>query len=78
MDRTELRKALSALGVPSSVYSLGGGPADERVCLEHRGETWLVTFYERGTERVLGSFCSESAACEFMLSELRQDAALAR
>jgi hypothetical protein len=73
MDRIELRKALSTLGVPPSIYSLGGGPVDERMCLEHRDKVWLVSFHERGAEQVLGSFDNESAACEFMLEALRQE-----
>lgn len=78
MDRIELRKALSDLSVPSSIYSLSGSQVDERVCMLQRDNAWLVTFYERGVERLLGSFDTESAACEFMLSELRREASLGR
>lgn len=73
MNKIELRRALVSLGVPSSIYSLSGGQADERVCLYQYDEKWRVSFFERGQERVLGTFATEVAACEFMLEELRRE-----
>lgn len=73
MNKIELREALISLGVPSRIYSLNGSQIDERVCLYQTAEEWRVSFFERGQERQLGSFSNESAACEFMLSELKHE-----
>lgn len=73
MNKAELRAELQTLGVPTRVYSLSGNRVDERVCLyEHDGE-WKVSFFERGQERLLGAFSSESEACKFMLGELKHE-----
>ncbi len=73
MNKAELRAELKTLGVPTRVYSLSGNQVDERVCLyEYDGE-WRVSFFERGQERLLGAFSSESEACKFMLGELKHE-----
>jgi hypothetical protein len=73
MDRTSLRIALQELGVPARLYSLSGSQADERICLYQDDGEWRVSFFERGQERPLGRFNNESAACEFMLEQLKHE-----
>jgi hypothetical protein len=73
MDKTELRTALQTLGVPMRIYSLSGNQADERVCLYQYNGEWRVSFFERGQERLLGAFSTESEACEFMLGKLKHE-----
>lgn len=73
MNKTELRTALTTLGVPSRTYSLSGSPSDERLCLLGDAGAWRVSFFERGQERLMGTFDTEAAACEFMLSELKHE-----
>lgn len=70
MNIQQLGEELKKNAVPSRVYSLTGRQ-DERLCIERRGDMWVVFFVERGKERVLKQFSSEPAACDFMLEELR-------
>lgn len=72
MNISELKFKLEEIGVPRRVYSLGT-ISDERVCLLCRDTKWYVIFYERGHEKILGSFESENFACEFMLKELKYE-----
>jgi hypothetical protein len=70
MNIEQLKCELERLGVPRRVYSLNGGK-DERLCIECRDGEWVVFFVERGQERTLKQFVSESDACAFMLTELK-------
>lgn len=70
MNIQQLDKELKKIAVPPRVYSLTGRQ-DERLCIEPQGDRWVVFFVERGKERVLKQFLSESDACDFMLEELR-------
>jgi hypothetical protein len=70
MNIEQLKAELEALGVPRRVYSLSGRK-DERLCIECREGTWFVFFVERGQERALKKFATESEACSFMLEELK-------
>lgn len=72
MNRHELIAVLKKLGVPSVYYSLSGSNTNERICLIESEGKWKVSFFERGQEAILGSFESESSACEFMLGELKR------
>lgn len=73
MDKTELRAAFQTLGVHTRVYSLSDNQMDERFCLYQQEGWWRVSFFERGQKHVLGSFSTESVACESILEELKHE-----
>ncbi len=70
MNIEQLKHELERLGIPRRIYSLNGGK-DERLCMENRDGNWVVFFVERGQDRILKQFVSESDACAFMLEELK-------
>jgi hypothetical protein len=53
-----------------ALVSLDGERADETYVLEHRGEGWLVFFWERGQKHGFRKHGSEDAACRDLLGRL--------
>ena len=71
MNRSDLKRMLMNLGVPSDFYNLdGGGRTDERLCLEFANGEWKVCFRERGICTTDETFESEEAACRFIYEQL--------
>jgi hypothetical protein len=67
MTREDLKRRLVAEGFRSDVYSLDGHLTSyEGLVLENVGASWNIDYSERGTRRRLGSFATESEACERM------------
>ena len=64
VDRKRLHKLLVSRGVdPTSVSLYGDTSGDTVFVLDHRGQEWFVSFYERGVQRSVEVFPSEDAAC---------------
>jgi hypothetical protein len=51
MDRSELRGMLRDEGFPDDSYSLDGGLAEDRLCLDEAHGWWFVYYAERGRRR---------------------------
>jgi hypothetical protein len=73
MDRQELERLLRDEGIDERAYSLDGGMPPERLCLALEGPRWVVYYSERGIRTGLHRFTSESAACQYLLTRLRDD-----
>ena len=73
MDLRELERLLRAEGVRDDAYALGGGLPAEAYCIDRDGAEWVVYYSERGVRTGLRRFSSESAACQYLLNELRDD-----
>ena len=61
---------LELLGIPPHCYSLCGFK-DDALCLETTEDGWIVYVAERGRKNYVERFDSETAACTFILDELR-------
>lgn len=64
-----LERILTENGVPVYSYSLGG-PAEECVCLEHRGNGWMVYEISRGQEVHACRFSSFHQACRHLFGSI--------
>jgi hypothetical protein len=73
MNRHELRNTLQAEGIRSDAYGLDGGHPNECYVLSGNDPIWSVYYSERGLETGLRQFGSEEAACEYLLTILRED-----
>ena len=73
MNRQELERMLRAEAIREDAYSLDGGLPPERLCLSVEDCEWVVYYSERGLRTRLTRFTSESAACQYLLNELRDD-----
>ena len=71
MDRQQLRYLLAKEGVPEWAYSLSGGLAEDRLCLDEVHGRWLVYYVERGRRWNERWFRTEDEACRHMLDQLR-------
>ena len=78
MNRQELETILHAEGISEDAYSLEGGLPSERLCLAAEGGGWVVYYSERGIRSGLRRFSTESAACQYLLNELRDDPSATR
>jgi hypothetical protein len=72
MNRDDLRKVLRDDGVPANSYSLEGGLAEDRLCLDEAHGWWFVYYAERGRRWDERRFSTEDAACQYFLGQLRQ------
>jgi len=64
MNRIELKKALIQANVPQSYYNLDGiGETDQKMCLEHVSDGWVVYYTERGQRFDEIFFKNEEDAC---------------
>ena len=74
MNLTELQDALVAAGVRERAYAIEGRSClDEQYRLECRGGSWCTYYSERGLERNLVAFPSETAACSSFLRWVLND-----
>jgi hypothetical protein len=73
MNRQELERSLRTEGIRDDAYSLDGGLLPERYCLAQEAGRWVVYYSERGIRRGLQGFTSESAACQYLLTRIRDD-----
>jgi len=65
MDKNELRQKLNNEKIPISYYNIDGiGEIDQKLCLEHNGNKWLVYYSERGQKFDLSVFDDEEDACK--------------
>lgn len=60
----ELKSALQDGGFRPDGYRILEAPDESTWCIEKRGKTWLVFYFERGTKWEIQRFKEESAACE--------------
>ncbi len=70
MNLEELRVALAKLEHDARRYRVLEKPDDSTWCIERRGKTWLVFWFERGTRFDLQRFKTEGAACEYFLNQV--------
>lgn len=73
VNRAELAAILDAEGIPEDSYSLAGGLADDRLCIDEADGRWLVYYSERGKRWDEKWFSSEGEACRHLLELLRAD-----
>ncbi len=64
MTIAQLRDLLDAKRVPSSLYSLRGGDANDTLCIAQQHGRWCVYYTERGMESDYQLFDYESDACD--------------
>jgi len=73
MTKEELQEILNRERILTDSYDLDGGLLSERLTLARRGDRWAVYYSERGVESGYREFYTESEACEYLLSVLRND-----
>ena len=73
MNKSTLLKTLQREGFRSDCYDLNGGLLPERLTLANEAGQWCVYYSERGQQTGKRFFATESEACEYMLSELRDE-----
>lgn len=66
-----LIEILKEFGIPENFYSLGGY-AEETVCLEKKGDTWIVYGGERGQKHNVITHINCKSACLDLLSRLAE------
>lgn len=70
MNLKDLAEELERGGVRRDSYSLDGGHQNDTLCVDRRGDLWVVYYSERGREWDLQTFTSESAACAELRTRL--------
>lgn len=73
MNKADLQRKLAEEKFNPRAYSLDEEQKDEALCLRIDDGKWVVYYSERGLQTGKESFEDESAACEFLLSEMRSD-----
>jgi hypothetical protein len=73
MNRDQLRRTLREEGIRDDAYDLTGGHYSETYTLSEANGRWFVYYSERGLESNKKEFSSETAACEYLLEQLRMD-----
>ena len=77
MNIEDLNKILCNEKISRSIYSLGGGALDDKVCIDKADGIWEVYYSERGLKNILGKFYNEDEACRFMYDRV-MDIAMGR
>jgi hypothetical protein len=70
MNNSELRLLLSKENFDPMSYRILENPDESTWCLERKGKTWLVFYFERGTKWELNRFKDEGAACEYFYNRI--------
>jgi hypothetical protein len=80
MTRVELEIRLREEGFIESTYSLYGDIpcSQEGFILIEKNSFWQVLYNERGENRVLKTFDSETNACDWLYEELNKDPTMKR
>jgi hypothetical protein len=73
MNKNELQEALNREGILPDSYDLDGGLLPEKYTLALESGIWSVYYSERGQQSGKRTFASESEACEYLLTTLRDD-----
>jgi hypothetical protein len=77
MDSKELLIRLAREGFNPLSYRIetvdGGEGQDECYCLRRSGSSWEVCYLERGASRTLGTFASETGACDDFFTRLDKE-----
>lgn len=65
MNIDELEELLEKHEIPYSWYYLYGPQytKEQKTCIEKRGDTWSVYYFERGLESNVNNFNNENDAC---------------
>ena len=66
-----LIEILKEFGIPKNLYSLGGY-AEETICLEKKGSTWIVYGGEKGQRHNVITHINCKSACLDLLSRLAE------
>lgn len=78
MDSKELLERLAHEGINPLSYRLetvsGGGGHGDCYCLRRSGPSWEVTYRERGSHEILGTFATEADACDDLFARLDREA----
>ena len=69
--RDALIEILKEFGIPKNQYSLGGY-AEETICLEKKGSTWIVYGGEKGQRHNVITHINCKSACLDLLSRLAE------
>ena len=71
MNKNELKRLLEEKQIPVYYYNLDGtGEVDQRVCLEKKGQEWIVYYSERGKRFDTKKYLIEAEACQDILNRL--------
>jgi len=77
MDSKELLSQLVSEGVNPLIYRLeaidGGEGQDNCYRLRRSGQAWEVCYLERGSYRTLGTFATETAACDDLFARIDKE-----
>jgi hypothetical protein len=77
MTSKEVADRLAREGINPSAYRIetidAGDGQDECYCLRQSGPSWEVSYLERGMHRALGSFATESSACDDLFARLDRE-----
>lgn len=78
MDSKELLERLAREGINPLSYRLetinGSGGLGDCYCLRRSGPSWEVTYRERGSYETLGTFATETEACDDFFARLDREA----
>lgn len=70
MNRIELEKKLKSAKVSNSLFSLDGGLPNEKLCIDHENDKWVVYYSERGGRSGLVRFHLEDDACQYIYDSI--------
>src|SRR5438309_6933851 len=73
MNRDELRRILNKRGIRARSYSLDGGSANDRYCIERSSGGWATFYSERGNRNDERWFSTEDEAGRDLLERLLAD-----
>jgi sugar/nucleoside kinase (ribokinase family) len=73
MNRDELRRILNERGIRARSYSLDGGSANDRYCIEQSSGGWATFYSERGNRNKERWFSTEDEASQDLLERLLAD-----
>lgn len=73
MNKQSLKKLLEREGFRPDAYDLEGGLLPERLTLAEESGQWYVYYSEHGLQSSKKHFTTEDEACEYLLTQLRDE-----
>lgn len=73
MTLAELERELNNLKLSYRNYSLLSTYLEDGFCIAKRDDVWEVYYCERGYQNVVGTFTSESDACEYFYEHFKKE-----